>query len=65
MIKKKTCKGTVRNAKGTEKIRKTITGSKAWTELDKQQLKREIESIIAAQNKCIKTNYVKAKIDKS
>ena len=39
---------------------------KTWTWLRKGNLKRETESlIIAAQNNAIRTNYIKAKIDKT
>ena len=39
---------------------------KTWTWLRKKNLKRETESlIIAAQNNDIRTNYIKAKIDKT
>ena len=49
--------------------RKVIVGkfqAKSWKWLRKGHLKRETESLlIAEQNKAIKTNYVKAKIDKT
>ena len=39
---------------------------KTWTKLRKENFKRETESLpIAAQNNPIKTNYIKAKIDKT
>ena len=40
--------------------------AKTWTRLRKRNLKRETESLlIAVQNNAIRTNYVKAKIDKT
>ena len=46
--------------------RKTdISYKKTWTWLRKRNLKRETESLlIAAQNNAIRTNYIKARIDK-
>ena len=42
-----------------------ILHKKTWTRLRKGNLKRETESLlIAAQNNTIRTNYVKARIDK-
>jgi len=43
-----------------------ISHQKTWTWLRKGNLKRETESlIIAAQDNAIRTNYIKAKIDKT
>ena len=43
-----------------------ISHDKTWTLLRKENLKREIESLLkAAQNNAIWNNYIKAKIDKS
>ena len=43
-----------------------IADEKSWTWLRKGNLKRETESLImAAQNKSIRTNYIKAKIDRT
>ena len=43
-----------------------ISHVKIWTWLRKGKFKRETESIlIAAQNNVIKTNYIKARIDKT
>ena len=43
-----------------------ISHEKTWTWLRKQNLKRETESLlIVAQNNTIRTNYVKARIDKT
>ena len=43
-----------------------VAHEKTWTWLRKGNLKRETESlIIAAQNNAIRTNYIKAKIDKT
>ena len=43
-----------------------ISHEKTWTCLRKGFLKRETESLlIAAQNNAIRTNYVKARIDKT
>ena len=42
-----------------------ISHEKTWTWLIKENLKRKTESLlIATQNKAIRTNYIKAKIDK-
>ena len=42
-----------------------ITHKKTWIWLRKRNLKRETESLLmTAQNNAIRTNYVKAKIDK-
>ena len=43
-----------------------ISHEKTWTWLRKGNLKRETESLlIAAKNNTIKTNYIKARIDKT
>ena len=43
-----------------------ISHEKTWTSLRKENLKRETESLlIAAQNNAIRTNYIKARIDKT
>ena len=43
-----------------------IAHEKAWVGLGKENIKRKTESlIIAAQNNAIRTNYIKAKIDKT
>ena len=43
-----------------------ISPEETWTWLRKGNLKRETESLlIAAQNNAIRTNYVKARIDKT
>ena len=43
-----------------------ISHEKTWTWLKKGNLKRETESLlIAAQNNAIRTNHVKARIDKT
>ena len=43
-----------------------VAHEQTWTWLRKGNLKRETESlIIAAQNNAIRTNYIKAKIDKT
>ena len=44
---------------------KTISHDKTWTWLRKGNLKGETESLLkAAQNNAIRTNYIKARIDK-
>ena len=42
-----------------------ISCEKIWTCLRKGNIKREMDSLRAAQNKSIKTNHIKARIDKS
>ena len=43
-----------------------ISHEKTWTWLRKENLKRETESLlIAAQNHAIRTNHIKARIDKT
>ena len=43
-----------------------VAHKKTWTWLRRGNLKRETESLlIAAQNNAIRTNYIKAKIDKT
>ena len=43
-----------------------ISNQKTWTWLGKGNLKREIESLlIAAQDNAIRTNHIKARIDKT
>ena len=45
---------------------KEVIGDQCWAWLQKGDFKRETESlIVAAQNQSIRTNLVKAKIDKS
>ena len=45
---------------------KEVRGAQSWVRLQNGDLKRETESlIVAAQNQSIRTNLVKAKIDKS
>ena len=47
-------------------IIREVAHEKTWTWLRKGNLKRETESlIIAAQNNAIRTNYIKAIIDKT
>ena len=41
-----------------------ISQEKMWTWLRKGNFKREIESLLIAQNNAIRTNYIKARIDK-
>ena len=44
----------------------TISHDKTWTWLRKGNLKRETESLlIAAQNNAVRTNHIKARIDKT
>ena len=45
---------------------KEVTSDQCWTWFQNGDLKREIESlIVVAQNQSIRTNLVKAKIDKA
>ena len=48
-----------------KRLTSDISHEKTWTWLREGNLKREIESLlIAAQNNAIKTNHIKARIDK-
>ena len=44
---------------------KEVRSDQCWAWLQNGDLKRETESLVAAQNQSIRTNLVKAKIDKS
>ena len=47
-------------------LKNNISHEKTWTWLSKGNFKRETESLlIAAQNKAMRTNYIKARIDKT
>ena len=49
-----------------KRLTSDISHEKTWTRLRKGNLKRETESLlIAAQNNAIRTNHIKARIDKA
>ena len=49
-----------------KRLKNTISHQKSWAWLRKGDFKRETKSLlIAAQNKAIRTNHIKAKIDET